>query len=337
MKLSRKINILASLVLICTVSTLAQTPKTKSMKDKVIGLVKFAQAKVTIPVNHPAEVDIPLKRVMFKGKSGESVKELTQEVKQYFTGRKGISVMDRDNLPDILAEQDFTHSGNISKETILKVGGLTGATSIIILDVLDIRIDQKRNKIPDPKSGKSVSVLRTTAHVKVSVKAVDLETGEIMAAKTVMASKTGGNASQGANDFSPDGRLRMEAIRRAAEKISHHFLSWTENRDVVFFTDKKCNLQAAFHRLEADDWDEAWELMVEGLELAKTDPKIKAKTRARAHHNMAMLYFSKGEFDRAIELLREADKIKKSKIFRDAQALVKSARDMKRELAESDS
>lgn len=93
------------------------------------------------------------------------------------------SVIERNRLSEILAEQDLAASGAIDASTAAQLGKVLGVQLVVIGSVLEFGINEKGGKIPQVgkwKFGRGVGASVVTGSAKLSARLVDTTTAEIL-------------------------------------------------------------------------------------------------------------------------------------------------------------
>jgi len=324
------------LILICliTVSLFFPMAHTQEAKKSPFRTViqalrpkKLKNPRVILPIFHPAKQKIDLSRIAFIPVIDDendkvekaNTEEFVQTTLQYFVGEPGISVLDRKNTKRLFEEINFTKSGLVEEKNAIKYGKLVGASSLLLMDV--IRLDTEESGTSDTVNGKIRYKCTTRVTLKATIQAVDISTGRMLAATTVEFSKSSTNTGDEPPSCPPTGHIRSQAFSEAAKSIKKHFLPWTESRNLVFFNGKRFNMKEAYYALESKDYAEAWELMSDGLAEAKMGGK--PKFTSQAYYNMAVMNFSRGKFQLALRLLKQAHNLHPDSIYREFQSQIR--------------
>jgi curli biogenesis system outer membrane secretion channel CsgG len=136
------------------------------------------------------------------------------------------AVIERTKLDQIIQEQNLGKTGRLDTSSAAKIGRVLGVQTIIIGSVTEFNIDRQSQGINLPMFG-SVGGGKTTANVKINMRAIDTKTAEILyTAQGVGSSNHGSNAVQfrGAS-FGNDGnnqeaKLLSAATADAVEQIA---------------------------------------------------------------------------------------------------------------------
>ncbi|GHV02744.1 hypothetical protein FACS1894159_11710 [Bacteroidia bacterium] len=246
--------------------------------------------------------------------------------------------MDRDNLTAILREQNFSYSGYIDQTTALSIGKIIGPSAMITVKVLacqpDLRYSYKN--VERNEKDKAGNVRKWTAiisyatlkvNLKVSIQTVDLTTGRIFAAKVFDTSQTattqGEVQSEKEKVVPPDDyELREKAFRVLIQQVKPLYFPWIEMVSVPFFKDKidEKGSKSAWDALNVRNYEGAIDLAKQYWEWSQdennftnkkgvVDEKDRVKSLSHANYNLGTLCFILGNYDTALQHLREAQKL----------------------------
>ncbi len=136
------------------------------------------------------------------------------------------AVIERTKLDQIIQEQDLGKTGRLDTSSAAKIGRVLGVQTIIIGSVTEFNIDKQSQGISLPMFG-SVGGGKTTANVKINMRAIDTKTGEILyTAQGVGSSNHGNNSiefrglSMGNNSSNQELKLLSAATADAVEQIA---------------------------------------------------------------------------------------------------------------------
>lgn len=124
------------------------------------------------------------------------------------------TVIERDRLKALMAEQKLGQSGAVDASTAAKIGQLLGVQGIVTGSITQFSIDRKSGGIGP------VQATYAEAESKIDIRVVDTSTGEILLAAEGGGNKRfGGAAVEDVNfEQSFDAGLAQEALRPAVEK-----------------------------------------------------------------------------------------------------------------------
>jgi hypothetical protein len=140
-----------------------------------------------------------------------------------------------------------------------------------------------------------------------TLQAVDLKSGRITKALPLDAVPV---VTQRSRDAWPEGastdEMQRQAVALIAAQVERVFLPWTEERELVFFDDKDCDLRSAAGLMKAGDIKGALEQSRRNVDTCRANPKAKDKHRRHALHNLATALFASGDAGAALPLFEEA-------------------------------
>jgi tetratricopeptide (TPR) repeat protein len=170
-------------------------------------------------------------------------------------------------------------------------------------------------------------ISRTQAFVRGSVRSVDLATARIFSATVLEASPVRENTIQDqcCAEFPSEYDVLDAATAQVVGQATRLFLPWTETVPLVYFDDDDCSLKAAHARHKAGDIEGALRQSLANLDQCKAMPKANAKTLSHADHNVGIGYFALGQYDKAIEYLEEAQRVRPAGIYTEAIAACRKA------------
>jgi curli biogenesis system outer membrane secretion channel CsgG len=131
------------------------------------------------------------------------------------------SVIERQKLQALLAEQSLGASGAVQASTAAKIGKLLGVQAIFTGSITAFSIKKTGGSI------KGFGASYTKAESKLDVRMIDVNTGEILLAATGAGDKKMGGASFEGTSFEQnyDEGVASEALRPAVEKVTQQVLA----------------------------------------------------------------------------------------------------------------
>lgn len=271
---------------------------------------------IYIKIVHPPALGLKINKIAFGPVTGDCADEIIDAIKSDFVSNN-IEVIDRENLKTILAEHNFTLSGNIDQTSAAAIGKILGPSALMFIKItrcvtqIDHLTDQVVRFKPDyTKYYIPKYITRTRTFLKGSIQAVDLTTGKIFTAKTFDYSPEKQNESlDGIPEAPSEFDIKDLALHNAVNYIHNLFLSWTERSPQYYFDDKDYNLKGAYTLMESGNLESAYQLSLKNLEDCKGDPKAKDKNKAHAYYNLGISYVTRSEYDKALECFREVEKL----------------------------
>ncbi len=269
---------------------------------------------VPVDLEHPPELDVNAERVVFAPATGTCGDEIVQALIADFVAND-VEVIDRESLALTLIEHKLALSGFLDRSTALRMGEIVGPSVMLVVKATRCDTEQEeftrstRRYDSEEEEYYRVPVFfsRTRVFLRLSVQTIDLASGRIFTAKTVVHSP--GETFESEDDYPEhpsENRLRDIAIARTVRDIHRWFFPWTETREFVFFNTKSkhCDLKTAFQAFRDSDLDRAFELSLANVEACRNSPR--RKFQSNAHYNLGLLHRVRGDFDLAVESFRQA-------------------------------
>ncbi len=147
------------------------------------------------------------------------------------------SVMEREQLDHVLAEQNLGQSGKVTAQTAPQLGKLLGVAAIVYGTVSEFGYMESTTGGGIAGFGGGIS--RTTARVAIDVRMIDTTTGEILLAETADADRTQTGLKLRTEDFTfgHDGKFDQTLVGKATrEAIDALVESITETLEDVPWT-----------------------------------------------------------------------------------------------------
>ena len=110
-----------------------------------------------------------------------NVKAVTDILIDKLVDGGNFSVIERTRIERVLEEQNFDRTGRVDANSAAKIGRILGVQTIIIGSITEFNIDKQSQGFNIPLFGGIVTgSSKLTANVKVSMRAIDTKTGEIL-------------------------------------------------------------------------------------------------------------------------------------------------------------
>jgi curli biogenesis system outer membrane secretion channel CsgG len=143
-------------------------------------------------------------------------------------------VLERQQINDVLGEQDFGDTGRVDPSTAAKIGKIVGAQYLLYGTVNEFEYSKSGETGGVRIAGVRVGAGQAKAHIGMDVRVVDAVTGEIVFStrSTANASRTGFKVGYSGSDFganvgafrkTPMGEATRKAIEDAIGKLSGQF------------------------------------------------------------------------------------------------------------------
>ena len=161
--------------------------------------------------------------------SGTAGRDLQDMLASELVSMKAFRVLERKELEAVIGEQDLGASGRIKKSTRSKIGNITGAKYLIAATVSAFEKGTSGTKGGVGFKGISLGGKKEKAYMAVDLKVIEVETGEIVEARTVEATAKSGGLGGGLRVGGFSGNLAKEkktptgkAIRACIMEIAEY-------------------------------------------------------------------------------------------------------------------
>lgn len=179
-------------------------------------------------------------------------------------------------------------------------------------------------------------VRKGRAGVRVAFEAVDIKTGETIAAKTPECRMSRYTEEIDGFPASLDGRAMLD---RCAQKVAQDFcrviIPWSETVKVNLYKHNLLPmLEEGIEYAKAGLWPEAVGLFEQAVEIAAADPAIDKTASARANWNLGIGYLYTERFDEAEIQVKKAYELDGRKEYIEEVKNIKNRREEKKKLSE---
>lgn len=245
---------------------------------------------------------------------------------------RNVEVVDRKRLESILSEHKLAASGLMNQATAAKIGQLVGAQVFVFLKLLGCTASVEENNKAIIIKGAMVTPPDYLVKLSLSgtIQAIDLTTGRVIAARNiqVVSSEVRKDNTKNVDALIP------KAAENASAEVMKLFFPWTEQRQVVFYDDKDCNLKSAALLLRGGDLVGALELSEQNVETCRALSTKAKKALWRSLHNLGILLFANGRYSEAISKFQEAMSLGGEEVVAEAMAECRRAERAQKELEE---
>lgn len=288
------------------------------MNHKLFGIMGLVVCIITavgcapsmqVPVTRPAEINLRgINRIAIGEVSGPCASEISNllSTKLFESGK--FDVLDRANLDKIMKEHNLQLSGAVDEKTAAEMGKIVGAASLVFGNVTLCKYEQK-NTVGNPWRDKDGGRHQThyvtgTAKVRATMKVVGMQTGKMLAVKTI--SKEAQRQNSADNEFpeAPDGDAIMsEATDATIAAFMKMIAPYTEYVTVKFAKNdsKVPEMEKGVEFAKRGQWNDA-------LDQFKTATKNNP-THKGAWFNLGLAYEYTFMFKEAESAFKEANKI----------------------------
>jgi tetratricopeptide (TPR) repeat protein len=273
---------------------------------------------VRVPVMRPAEVNmapyqsVGVGKVEFSGDTGGRGL-LGAQLEQKLVDSQRFQVVDRKRMDDVLRELSLSASDLADPSRAAKLGGLIAAGALIYGDVKENYSERSGQDRFKDKEGKVHTryKIEGTAKVKANFRVIDVTTGRLVVSKVYTDNKLDANS---AVDQDPNPLDRDTIVQRARDAVLDRFMKaivpHQEFENARFEKDGDLpQLEGAIGWAERGDWKKAQEGFSDAINAAKNNPKIKSPILAMAYWDLGLAYEYAGDYDKAIKMVEEAQKV----------------------------
>ena len=277
--------------------------------------VGCATKSIYITVKRPAEINlkgydkIALGDIVnARGRPDQHATDIADEITAGLFASGHFEVLDRQHLKTIMEEHKLGLTGLVDETTAAALGELIGAAVLVFGRIQEDNYDEKTSK-DEPwkdKKGKSHQEFKRKGayDLSVNLKVVDIQTGKILAVKTLSArykkTKT--------EDNKPAPKIDSSGLYASCVgDIKGQFMKMVAPYDVSvkasFQTDAKLpEATQAVTQFQIGEWDEGVALLERATKRSGLEPKIQAK----AFYNLGLAQMYGGENDAAIVNFKRA-------------------------------
>lgn len=197
---------------------------------------------MTVPVQRPAEVNLRgINKIAIgeiSGNGGQVIGDLLTS-KLFESGK--FEVLERAQIERIFAEQKINMSGAIDEQTAAKLGKMVGAATLVLGNVSMYKSEPIKltyNDWRDKQGGYHKTYYKTaTAKVNITLKVVGLETGKLLAVKTLTEQAESKTSANDAHPEDPDkDAVLNEAVNKTVSRFMKMIAPYTDYVSTTFCT-----------------------------------------------------------------------------------------------------
>jgi hypothetical protein len=278
----------------------------------VSGIPAHAGPKVAVRLPRAAMAEWRLGTVAFVPQPGDCARQVQGNVAQVLASHQ-ISAGPVD-LRALLYERSVSLPAFLGSAEVQSLGKHVGADTLFVIRLTRCGSPERTSSWAHPRDWLGIEdkkvieyAVTTRASISGTLQALDLKSGRISKALPLEAVPV---ATQKSRDGYPEGvsvdEIQRQAAAMIAAQIERVFLPWTDERELVFFDDKDCDLKAAAALLKAGDIKGAVEQSRRNVDACRANPKAKDKHRRHALHNLATALFASDDAAAAVPLFEEA-------------------------------
>lgn len=265
---------------------------------------------IRVPVTRPAEINLRgINKIAIgeiKGDGGQTIADLLSS--KLFESQK-FEVVDRAHIQQVMAEHKLNKSGIVDEKTALQLGKYVGAAVLVFGNVSLNKYEQKMSKANpwrDKEGGRhQTHYIKGTAKLTTTLQVIGLNTGKVLASKTI--SKTAENTNSADNGWpeEPDKDALMSATVNDAVNAFIKMIAPYRDYESVTFAKKDSDLPE-LEKCESFAKMGRWNDAVEQAKIATQ----KNPTNVGAWWNLGICYQFSYMFTEAESAFNEAYKIK---------------------------
>ncbi len=157
----------------------------------------------------------------------------------------------------------------------------------------------------------STYVSKTTVNLKVVVYVYDKNSSLLLKQESWDLSSCKENRSNERQPPTPQEEdVQRMVFEELSDKVNRLLFPWTENVGILFMDDRSFGIKEAYKLLQEGDIDIAFAKSKLILKNCINSPKVGKRSLAHAYYNVGVLYLVKGDFEKALENLSEAKRIR---------------------------
>jgi hypothetical protein len=271
-----------------------------------------ADDRVVVKLQHAPMADWRLGTVAFVPPVTDCAQQVMENVTRILAKHQ-VSAGPVD-LRAVLIERRVTLPTFLGSNEVQALGKHVGADTLFVVRLSKCSYPERSLSWAHPKDWLGIEdkkaieyTVTTRASISGTLQAVDLKSGRIGKALPLEAVPV---VTQKSREGYPEGasidEVQRQAVTMVASQVERVFLPWTEERELVFFDDKDCDLRTAASLMKAGDINGALERSRQNVEACRANPKAKEKHRRRALHNLATALFASGDTAAALPVFEEA-------------------------------
>lgn len=317
-------NIYSAWTVALVLALVVAVPTTAQLRKSII---TFGHPQVPVTIQHPAAKPLNLagKRLAFNVTGGTCASELEDQINSTF-GNKGVNIVDRGHIDDILREQNFQAGSDVDPSKAVAIGRLLGPTLMVFVGVTRCYTDPPKRLVQQNIIGPPTYISKTEAHLRASLRVVDLSTGRVLDTQPLNADSADQTSDPNGYPEAPSQADELDSVeKKAVAQVERRYFPWSEQRMVTFMNGKECNLRQAYNLLKANDLRGALQASQEGVEACKSDPK--GNHEADALYDLGIMYFLAGRYDDSLKALTESQRLHNDSAVLKAMADCREARD----------
>jgi hypothetical protein len=288
-------------------------------------LERLTNPDVSVTLEHPPSLPLQVTTLAFGPPRGECSEALHDRIEVELAG-SGMDIVDRSHLDSVLSEHKLQVSGLVNEATAAQVGAMLGAQALVFVNVRHCDVDRgtTRHTCYKGKTQYPCTKYHTRADINGSLRVVDLSTGRFLAAQPI----SGTSAAESWDGYPDSDEQLQQAEGHVVTAVQRMFMPWNEQRELVFYNDKECELKTAYLLLRGGDVEGARQASLDNLEVCRSAAGVKPKTLSHAYYNVGMTHFIRNDYEKAQEYFREAMSLRGGEIVAAAMSECRQAQQL---------
>ena len=262
--------------------------------------------KIKVPVTRPAEINLSGMDNLAIGEiDGNAGQRMSDLLTTKLFNSDYYEVVDRDNVERIMSEHNFNLSGAVNESTATDLGKLIGASALIFGNSnYKYDIQRSKSKVYKDDDGNRYRYynIEGKARTKTNLRIVSLETGKIVAAKTMTKVAQDRTSERNQRPAAPDrDALIASTLNATIDQFMKMIAPYTDYVMVQFKKSDAPEVEAGINYAKLGDWEEAAKQFEIAKEKHPTDPAV--------WYNLGLAYEYSYNFQKAIKAFKESAKI----------------------------
>ena len=276
-------------------------------------------SSVKVTRTRPAEVNLAAYRKVAVGPiGGPEGYSIANRLTQALMESNRFEVLDREHLAHILRERRLSASAEFSGGEAARIGKVAGTDAMIFGHVNRREYRQARSRREDTCSRDNIRyactnyILNGQWNTEVVMKVVDSNSGRILTAKTLRASRSRSASSYSRWPKRPwdAGSMAFALDQEIVDKFMRMITPYTVWERARLYTDGDLpELELGVRYSRQGDWENAIRQFREACVRAESGGQIPPRTKARAHYDLGVALGYSGRYDAGIREIEKANRI----------------------------
>ncbi len=279
--------------------------------------------RVPIPITHPAEINMnAYKTIAVSNIEGPIGAEVSDGIKEDLVNGNHFKVIDPSYMNQILGQLNMSGNDLFNQNKRVKLGKLLPAAALIVghtkaatkkQNYYEAATCYQYYQCGNNTCSTPYQCTQYWCDTKVSAYAglevIDISTGSLLRSKQTPYTKVaeGGKSTAGQPACPDASPLLDNAVSYIVSTFIHSIQPWTEMVEVPFMKDSDIpELEIGIEYAQAGQMDGAIKQFKEGIQNAKTNPKLDSSDVARAYWDLGLAYEYSDHFKNALEAFQSA-------------------------------